>query len=559
MAPRTPRHGQATRIAREGSEDVVPVDPESGTAVKKEPKKKGRPPSRGRVDVPTGNVSEAEQATPRTRGMGKTGKGEGVGKKPSTKTPGRGRTRKNPLPARSKPTEPDEDLQEYEDEDEDEDEDEARHYNPKPITSIRGKDREPVREHERELELDEEEETIYNPKPISSIRGKGREPVREPELDPPLEEDAAGLGNALNQDVVTQTAAAEVKQHRVEAPLAQVQQAISTVSQLANQPERSPSSWIPWAIQFVVLLAIVSGISYFGYAQFLEVSSTIDTRVKAVEQQLQLVMDLEIPTLQPEPRRVDWFSFGLGALPLMNLCTPPYRIPPAPTPPKRTWFWSKTVAAIESPEVQLERKQVERMISPLNASQALLHWDEPSPRYCVRAAGKLQLAVFTPRSITPTELVIEDYHKDEVLRIATAPRDVELWMSTQTPAQRQLLNDQINENHIHIQTIRSRNPALSQDAAQLTADWMPIGRWRYNIYAEDNVQKFPIELEMGDVSSRKFAVRVMNNWGDSNMICLVRARMYGIDRSKVRERLMPERVVTEGRRQAAKVSSEYMV
>lgn len=539
MAPRTPKPGQAKRIAREGSKGVGSVDPRAAydgeeaesviDTVKTARKKKGRQPSRVRVDVPTGNVSEAEemgfvkeeeQLAGQKTGRKKTGKGEEVEQQIPSKNPGRGRPRENSRPAHSKPIEPDQGLPDYEDEEE------AR------------------------------QSTLFNPKPLTRKRGKDGEPVREPELDTPLEEDAAGPGNALNQDVVIPTAAAEVQQQPVEATLAQVQQAISAVSQPADQPERPPSSWIPWALQFVVLLAIVFGISYFGYAQFLEVNSTINTRVKTVEQQLQQVMNPEIPILQPEPRRVDWFSFGLGALPITNLCTPPYRIPPAPTPPKKTWFWSKPVAVIENPEDRLKRALVQRIVSPLNASQALLHWVEPSPRYCVRAAGKLQLAVFTPRPITPTELVIEDYHKEEVLGIATAPRDVELWMSTQTAAQRQLINDQINENHIHIQTIRSRNPALRQDAAKLTADWIPIGRWRYNIYAEDNVQKFPIELEMGDVSSRKFAVRVMNNWGDYEMICLVRARLYGIDRSKVRERLMPERVVTEGKRQVAEDSSK---
>lgn len=527
MATRTPKRGQATRIAREGSEDVDPgtaYDGEEAEPVidtlKIARKKRGRPPSRGRVGVPTDTVSEVgetdiakaeEQLAVQKPGRWGTAKGEEVEQPLPTRTPARGRPRKNSRPARSKPIEPDQGLPDYEDEEE------AR------------------------------PSTLFNPKPLTRKRGKDREPAHEPGLDTPLEEDAAGPSNALNQDVVTPTAAAEVQQQPVEATLAQVQQAISAVSQPADQPaKRSSSSWIPWAIQFVFLLAIVFGISYLGYGQFLEINSTIDTRVKMVEQQLGQVMNPEIPILKPEPRRVDWFSFGLGALPITNLCTPPYRIPPAPTPPKKTWFWSKPVVVIENPEVRLKRLQAEKIVSPLNASQALLHWDEPSPRYCVRAAGKLQLAVFTPRSITPTELVIEDYHKDEVLRIATAPRDVELWMSTQTVAQRKLLNGQ---HHIHIQTIRSRKSALSQDAAKLTADWIPIGRWRYNIYAEDNVQKFPIELEMGDVSSRKFAVRVMNNWGDYELICLVRARLYGIDRSKVRERLMPERVVTEGGKQ----------
>lgn len=530
MATRTPKpkRAQATRIAREGSEDAVPVDPGPAydgeeaepmiDTLKSARKKRGRQPSRGRVDVPTGTISEAEEELAVQKpGRGKTGKGEEV-EQQIRATPARGRPRKSSRPARSKPIEPDQDLPAYEDE-------------------AAGTSR------------------LVNPKPLTRKRGKDREPVHEPELDTPLEGDAVGPGNALNQDVVPPTAAAEVQPQPVEETLAQLQQAVSAVSQPADKPERSPSSWIPWAIQFVVLLAIVSGISHFGYAQFLEINSTVDTRVKMVEKQLQQVMNLELPILKPEPRPVDWFSFGLGALPQTDLCTPPYRSPPTPTPPKK-WFWSKPVAVVESPEARLKRLEIEKIVSPLNASQALLHWDEPSPRYCVAAAdkGKLQLAVITPRSITPRELVIEDYHKDEVIRIGTAPRDVELWMSTQTPAQRKLLNDQINKNHTHIQTIRSRGSASGQGATKLTADWIPIGRWRYNIYAEDNVQKFRIQLEMGDISSRKFAVRVMNNWGNPELICLVRARLHGIDRSNIRERLQPERVVTEGETESAEDS-----
>lgn len=535
MASKTPKakRGQATRIAREGSEDVVTVD--TGTAydgeeaepmidtLKSARKKRGRPPSRGRIDVPTSTISEAEEEMAVQKpGRVKTGKGEEVEQQLPAKTPARGRPRKKSRPAPSKPIEPDQDLPAYEDEE------------------AAGTSR------------------LVNPKPLTKKGGKDRERVHEPELDTPLEGDAVGPSNALNQDVVPPIAAAEVQPQPVEETPAQLQQAVSAVSQPAYQPERSPSSWIPWAIQFVVLLAIVSGISYFGYAQFVEINSTIVSRVKTVEQQLQQVMNLELPILKPEPRRVDWFSRCLGALPILEICTPTYRIPPASTPPKK-WVWSKPDTDID-PEVRKKIIEMERIVSPLNASQALLHWHEPSLRYCVGAAnnGKLQLAVLTPRIITPTELVIEDYHKDEVLQIGTAPRDVELWMSTQTAAQRKLLNDQINKNHIHIQTIRSRKSALGQNATKLTADWIPIGRWRYNIYAEDNVQKFPIELEMRDISSKKFAVRVMNNWGNPVLICLARARLHGIDRSNIHERLQPERVVTEGERQLAEDSEQVV-
>lgn len=412
--------------------------------------------------------------------------------------------------------------------------------------------------------------TLFNAKTTTKKKSATvKEPTAEPELYSIPESGAEGPSNASNQDVVLPTTEVdEVQQQQqprlVKVKAAVVQQVDSAVSQpmnqpvnqSANQPTNQPAnqhsrrslSWIVWVLPFFLLAVLFSGVLCLAYIQFEEINSTTNTRVKTVEQQLEKVMNTEIST--PEPRRVDWFSFGLGALPLVNLCTPSYHIPP-PDPPKKTWPWSNPVSAIESDETRLRRVQAGRIVSQLNASQALLHWDEPSPRYCVRASGKLQLAVFTPRNITPTELVIENYHKDEVLRIGTAPRDVELWMNASSRDQK-LLNTQINENFRHIRAVRTtRNPGpdLRPGSAQLTKDWIPIGRWRYNIYAEDNIQRFKIPLEMGNAASRSFAVRIINNWGDYDLICLVRARLHGIDRSNVRERLLPERNVVEEKSQ----------
>ena len=163
MATKTPRRSQATRTARKGSEDVVPADP--GTAydgeeaepvidtLKPARERKVRQPSRGRVDVPTSTVSEAEEKLAVQKlGKGKTGKGEEVKQQFPTKTPARERPRKNSRAARSKPIEPDQGLPDYEDEEEEE----ARLFNPKPLTMKRDKDREPVREHEPETPLEED-------------------------------------------------------------------------------------------------------------------------------------------------------------------------------------------------------------------------------------------------------------------------------------------------------------------------------------------------------------------------------------------------------------------
>ena len=193
------------------------------------------------------------------------------------------------------------------------------------------------------------------------------------------------------------------------------------VCEPANEPAAKPAFEVfaildRLGLTIFLLAVLFSGVLYLAYIQFEEINSTTNTRVNTVEQQLEKEMNPEIPT--PDSRRIDLFSFGLGALLIVNLCTPPYRIH-HPNSPKKPWPWSSLVTFKESDATRLKRVQAGRI-----ASQALLHWDEPSPCYCVRALGKLLLAVFTPRNITPTELVIECYHKDEVLPIETAPWDV---------------------------------------------------------------------------------------------------------------------------------------
>ena len=391
MATKTPARGRGTHIAREDSEDVVPVDREAAYVeeVEEEPvtetpkttrkNKKGRQPSRGRVDVRAGIVSDTEEIvieespTVKKPGRGRARKNEEVEPRLPTRTPARGRPRKNSRPAHPKA----------------------------------------IEDNDQDLPDDEEEaegatqSTLFNAKPMTKKKSaKDKEPLAEPELYSIPESGAAGPSNASNQDVVLTTTEVDVVQQQqqqrlVKVKIAKVQQADSAASQpmnqsanqpanqstnpSANQPINQPAnqhlrrslSWVVWALPFFLLAALFGGVLYLAYIQFEEINSTTNTRVKTVEHQLGKVMNLEIPT--PDPRRVDWFSFGLGALPIVNLCTPSYRIPP-PDPPKKTWPWSNPVPVIDSDETRLKRVQAGRIFSPLNASQALLHWDEPSPR-----------------------------------------------------------------------------------------------------------------------------------------------------------------------------------
>lgn len=93
--------------------------------------------------------------------------------------------------------------------------------------------------------------------------------------------------------------------------------------------------------------------------------------------------------------------------------------------------------------------------------------------------------------------------------------------------------------HRHIRAIRTNRkpePNLRPRSAELTKDCIPIFRWRYKIYAEDNVQKSKMQLEMRNAAGRNFAVRIINSRGNYDLIGLVRALLPGIDLSTVLER-----------------------
>lgn len=71
-----------------------------------------------------------------------------------------------------------------------------------------------------------------------------------------------------------------------------------------------------------------------------------------------------------------------------------------------------------------------------------------------------------------------------------------------------------------------------------------MGALRYDIYADGHVQTYKIPKVIRDILSKmvppkKVAVRVVSNWGDGNVTCLARVKLYGLPTEGTEEKLDP--------------------
>lgn len=71
-----------------------------------------------------------------------------------------------------------------------------------------------------------------------------------------------------------------------------------------------------------------------------------------------------------------------------------------------------------------------------------------------------------------------------------------------------------------------------------------MGTLRYDVNEDGHVQSYKISDVFRDILSRmvppnKVAVRVVSNWGDGNVTCLARVKLYGLPAKGMEEKLEP--------------------
>lgn len=243
--------------------------------------------------------------------------------------------------------------------------------------------------------------------------------------------------------------------------------------------------------------------------------------------------------------QINWFSYDLGARANPYLSSPSARIPNPKMKSRWSLEWKDIKSAWKSPSQNsddylpsLRNRGGLDSSTSTNPNTALAPYNEFERRYCAPfdGRGKLQLAVLTPRPITPTELVLEHFRKEQVLSIGSAPKEIELWIEIgdEEAKVREEISRRIKEiypdifSREYIQKGRRLDPKMA-----LGKQWVPVGRWTYQISSGEKVQYFKIPLDLASlgVVVRQQAVRVNSNWGDVDRTCLVRVRLHGEDPS----------------------------
>lgn len=256
---------------------------------------------------------------------------------------------------------------------------------------------------------------------------------------------------------------------------------------------------------------------------------------------------------RPPLRQINWLSYDLGARAIQPLSSPneyfqkeKASVKPIRTVPKPRWwqFWGRrwwdfcggpfeALEVVEKANTTVKFEKID-----YGPNSALQPWRENEPRYCT--PGKLQLAVKLPRPVTPRDLVMEYYLKDEVLAVGAAPQEVELWIHLSDDVTRAVVMHAVTQVYPDI-LAGDRSVRFREQNQALDSNWVPVGRWIYDIYANEIAQKFPVlvDLEAHGVAVDKIVIRVNSNWADRDVTCLVRARMHGIDQSGLHEQLDP--------------------
>lgn len=224
--------------------------------------------------------------------------------------------------------------------------------------------------------------------------------------------------------------------------------------------------------------------------------------------------------------KVNYFSTGLGAVVNPYLTSPTKQVVNSLS--WKTWFIYNAF-------------RLNLPVAP-PPSEALGPWDDIGDCWCAprngdNLGGKLQLAVLLPRTIVPTELVVEHIPKDGTLDSGSAPRRIEMWAQIDDPMTREAVTNAL----FSILPYEGTQPSvLERDAERFDArralddSWVRVGSWMYDLYDRRHVQKFtvPVDLEHFGVRTNQVVVRALSNWGDNNYVCLYRLRLHGLLREE---------------------------
>lgn len=156
---------------------------------------------------------------------------------------------------------------------------------------------------------------------------------------------------------------------------------------------------------------------------------------------------------------------------------------------------------------------------------ALTRWEEMGDCWCApmskkeNVPGKAQIAVIMPYPVFPQSLVVEHIPEAATLDIASAPKDVEMWVRVPDPEARDAVEAAYDATSFGM----TCGPRVELDGSYVCA-----GKWWYRKDGPNHVQAFKTDIDFVSlgISVQKAVVRVTSSWG-REWTCLYRLRLVG--------------------------------
>ncbi|KAK4544878.1 hypothetical protein LTR36_003782 [Oleoguttula mirabilis] len=155
--------------------------------------------------------------------------------------------------------------------------------------------------------------------------------------------------------------------------------------------------------------------------------------------------------------------------------------------------------------------------------KALQRWEEAGDCWCAAPStekGKAQLEIIMGQAIFPDRLIIEHMPRKGTLQVNAAPRELEIWIETESAARATELTKFLEEDVLAY----GRGPCGEAP----TTKHLCIGKGWYDIHYDNWVQTISMfaPMEANGIASNKIVVRVTSNWG-ADYTCLYRLRLTG--------------------------------
>jgi hypothetical protein len=206
--------------------------------------------------------------------------------------------------------------------------------------------------------------------------------------------------------------------------------------------------------------------------------------------------------------RLNHFSKGTGAVIDPLLTSPNYVFPS-----QDVWFPARWMRAAMGNSIP----------APKAPETALNKWDEHGDCWCSPSQAAdgfgTSLGVLMANNIYPEQVVVEHIASSAALEPGAAPREMELLA---------FFEDREAYNAVKAMS----DEILSVDSeSQVPYGFLRIATFTYDIESAQNVQAFPVQLDMAaiEASTNKLIVRSKNNWGGDHVgyTCIYRVRVHG--------------------------------